>query len=156
MLNVFLSKARFLDSFQTNCIRIWRDKFLEILFLISFSIIIVQLESYYPYLNPLPVKFRRLIHQDSKNKLLLARLMKLVFKKRVATNLIHIGGARLFFQVDQVHKKSNYNFFNLSMESESGKLTIQSDILMAFSPIVGIYTQHPDHVPSLCRAPSDF
>lgn len=116
----------------------------------------MQLESYYPYLNPLPVKFRSLIHQDSKNKLLLARLMKLVFKKRVATNLIHIGGARLFFQVDQAHKKSNYNFFNLSMESEPGKLTIQTNILMAFSRIVGIYTQHPAHVPSLCRAPSDF
>lgn len=80
----------------------------------------MQLQSYYPYLNPLLVKFRSLIHQNSKDKLLLARLMKLVFKKRAATNLINIGGARLFFQVDQVHKKSNDSFFNLSMESSQG------------------------------------
>ena len=79
----------------------------------------MQLQSYYPYLNPLPVKFRSLIHQNSKDKLLLARLMKLVFRNRVATNLINIGGARLL--VDQIHKKSNDSFFNLSMESSQGR-----------------------------------
>lgn len=71
------------------------------LFLISFPTIFVQLKNHSPNLSPLPLKPKSFIHQDTKtsslrDKFILARLMKLMYKSRVTTNLVNTEGSRFF------------------------------------------------------------
>ena len=105
------------------------------LFLIGFPTILLQLKNHSPNLSPLPVKPRSSLPLDTKtrslgDKLILARVLKLMYKSTITTNSVNTEG------LDSVFRWLRYGklIFFYSMESGSRKLTVYSlNNLMAFS-----------------------
>ena len=82
------------------------------LFLIGFPTILLQLKNHSPNLSPLPVKPRSSLRLDTKtrslgDKLILARVLKLMYKSTITTNSVNTEGLDSVFRWLRYGKLNN-------------------------------------------------